>query len=1400
MEISSSSSGSSGEKSFTNADGPQEVTFPIRATSQWKRLLPSGMMHDSNGSSLVASSPKRPRLQQMDLNGSTDLGVYREGRNNALQGASSNRRTPDLPADFLAPLELQRSFPVQTSPLPWMAPVLPFANSLANRNTDRVSRQFWKAGDYESDQVGRKSVGGGMDHVRVHPKFLHSNATSHKWALGAIAELLDNALDEVVNGATYVRLDMTRNPRNGEPMLQIEDDGGGMNPDSMRQCMSLGYSAKSKIANTIGQYGNGFKTSTMRLGADVIVFSRCPARHGCGPTESIGMLSYTFLRDTGQEDIVVPMLDYDIQPFGLRKLIRSNVDDWNKNMETMKRWSPYSSESELLDQFNGMKSQGTKIIVYNLWEDDQGQLELDFDANPYDIQVRGANRDERNISMAERFPNSRHYLTYWHSLRSYASILYLRLPAGFRMFLRGKEVKHHNLIDDLMFTQESTYKPQGSADQVNREVGQMKAVVTVGFVKDAKEHIDVQGFNVYHKNRLIKPFWRIWNSAASRGRGIIGVLEANFVEPAHDKQGFERTIVLARLESRLLEMQKNYWSKNCHKVGYVNHTVNKDKDGKQAYRGPSNVRAERSPEDLPEARAGPSELQIPSSSASVSRSLRSQTPELLRPHLQLGSNQASPVPLALTRSLRSLQSPQLARQESEVHRSTSLDARASPQAAPQKEQSQRRPLQEDLRAPSISTTNSVSPSRGGESRGQVREQPEVRLPAIPFTVPRGIRSQVHERHQGRLLHGTREPATQVPLDLPPVSRSLVQSQILAEPAIQPSTVSRSMVQSQTQPSPSLVQTQTQPESATLPLEGLAATLVSQKQQLLTARICSDLSASVRPMQSDEVDVSDRLQTTPEVARAVPASSELLNEGCQSDIPQARAHSPVGEVETFCTAVANPEVSPRCRGSESAEELGIVSLATHEISQGYLLKESISAVGQVSPNHLTIADTNQISIRQGFELAAEHTLASQSTYKGSNSQSQPSPHESILSSADACLASSATPEGSDVHLGKAQPGLAGEVCPSPVEIPDSSCPLPHAAILPAAEFAPDGALANLLQQMGGSAVRNHSIYAEPLPLQAITEIESLEQIGTTTAELTPTDLASGRGLLHSQTEECPQECPLQNKPGWSTENSLVSLDLTRPISIELNQEPCLADVPSTQFTKTRPLHSQTEPLPAGTCELSGRTSLFETHSVSAGKQLEIDAKIGERQRDAGDSSKETTSLSPSNTSTKVMAAAGDTRTAHTVLDHSPSKISKNSGHQYRDLLPGRKSLEDLGRMFAKKAVETEKNRIGLGVGVTSDTHSKPTEANVSEIEAQEGSSVLTNANLEAQIAEMEQEVRVLQEKLELVILERDGLRQQLENERKEWLLNKGQLRKSLEESLAQVKDLEARNVCLRQAQH
>ncbi|CAN6976955.1 unnamed protein product [Brassica oleracea var. botrytis] len=430
-------------------------------------------------------------------------------------------------------------------------------------------KQFWKAGDYEGTSGGHWEVSaGGFDHVRVHPKFLHSNATSHKWALGAFAELLDNALDEVHSGATYVNVNMLNNKKDGSRMLLIEDNGGGMNPEKMRHCMSLGYSAKSKLANTIGQYGNGFKTSTMRLGADVIVFSRCPGKDGDSFTQTIGLLSYTFLKSTGKEDIVVPMLDYERDGSEWSPIVRSSVSDWNKNVDTIVQWSPFSTEDELLCQFNLMKEHGTRIIIYNLWEDDQGLLELDFDTDPHDIQLRGVNRDEKSISMAAQYPNSRHFLTYRHSLRSYVSILYLRVPPEFRIILRGRDVEHHNIVNDMMHTNQITYRPkEGPGGQSN--FSNMSAVVTIGFVKDAKHHVDVQGFNVYHKNRLIKPFWRIWNAAGSQGRGIIGVLEADFVEPAHDKQGFERTTVLSRLETRLLVMQKNYWRLNCHRIGYV---------------------------------------------------------------------------------------------------------------------------------------------------------------------------------------------------------------------------------------------------------------------------------------------------------------------------------------------------------------------------------------------------------------------------------------------------------------------------------------------------------------------------------------------------------------------------------------------------------------------------------------------------------------------------------------------------------------------------------------------------------------------------------------------------------------------------------------------------------------
>ncbi|KAJ7534895.1 hypothetical protein O6H91_12G009100 [Diphasiastrum complanatum] len=576
----SDDSSSSGDGDDRNSNANNEAVSSFMSGHQFKRSRPPVSQGEINA--FAGQEEKKPRILEPKIENRTLVATPSSQNSMEVEWLEDSEQS-DLPLDFLEPLSpdvlregVEGHSPISAEKSDTQAALVPAQHTYPSVASSRSHgsglkggcRQFWKAGDYEGQPTLSPTLGG-MDHVRVHPKFLHSNATSHKWALGAMAELLDNALDEVPNGATFVNVDMIKSPKDGRPMLFIEDDGGGMDSERMRQCMSLGYSAKTKSANTIGQYGNGFKTSTMRLGADVIVFSRSTGGANGSPCQSVGLLSYTFLRSKGCEDIIVPMVDYDITPFGIQKLLRLSDKEWQDNLEIITEWSPYPTEADLLNQFSGMKDHGTKIIVYNLWEDDEGKLELDFDADPRDIQLRGVNRDEKKIAMAKELPNSRHYLTYQHSLRSYVSILYLRLPKKFRIIMRGKQVEHHNLVDDMIHKEIITYRPQGAMEA---QITNTMTKVTVGFVKDAEKHVDVQGFNVYHKNRLIKPFWRIWNSSSSQGRGVIGFLEANFVEPAHDKQGFEKTTVLARLEGRLLHMQKKYWHQNCHLIGYVNNS------------------------------------------------------------------------------------------------------------------------------------------------------------------------------------------------------------------------------------------------------------------------------------------------------------------------------------------------------------------------------------------------------------------------------------------------------------------------------------------------------------------------------------------------------------------------------------------------------------------------------------------------------------------------------------------------------------------------------------------------------------------------------------------------------------------------------------------------------------
>ncbi|XP_052109671.1 protein MICRORCHIDIA 6 isoform X4 [Arachis duranensis] len=408
-------------------------------------------------------------------------------------------------------------------------------------------RHFWKAGNYDNGLVPKVRVPNAGNYLNVHPLFLHSNATSHKWAFGAIAELLDNAVDEIQNGATYVIVDRISNPKDKSPALLIQDDGGGMDPEAMRRCMSFGFSD-----------GNGFKTGTMRLGADVIVFSR-HLNNGI-LTQSIGLLSYTYMMQTQLDRIVVPMVHYQINTSSGSFGILNDQEHFISNLSIMLRWSPFTSEIELLKQLDEIGCHGTKIIIYNLWFNDDSNLELDFDFDTEDICIAGDIKKEVDALSSWETLNEQHTANRLrYSLRVYLSILYLRLPESFTIILRGQVVDLHNIADDLQYPEFILYKPHSSDESA--------VVTTIGFVKEAPE-VNVHGFNIYHKNRLILPYWQVVSYLRSRGRGVVGVLKADFIQPTHNKQDFERTSLFAKLEHRLKEMTWEYWDCHCQLLGY----------------------------------------------------------------------------------------------------------------------------------------------------------------------------------------------------------------------------------------------------------------------------------------------------------------------------------------------------------------------------------------------------------------------------------------------------------------------------------------------------------------------------------------------------------------------------------------------------------------------------------------------------------------------------------------------------------------------------------------------------------------------------------------------------------------------------------------------------------------
>ncbi|XP_053815818.1 ATPase MORC2 isoform X3 [Vidua chalybeata] len=259
-----------------------------------------------------------------------------------------------------------------------------------------------------------------LNRAQLTFEYLHTNSTTHEFLFGALAELVDNARD-----ADATRIDIyteRREDLRGGFMLCFLDDGTGMDSNEAASVIQFGKSAKRSPESTqIGQYGNGLKSGSMRIGKDFILFTKKDSTMTCL------LLSRTFHEEEGIDEVIIPLPTWNARS---REPVTDNMEKFAIETELIYKYSPFKSEREVMDQFNKIRGEkGTLVIIFNLKLMDNGEPELDVTSDPQDIQ------------MAETPPEGTKPER--RSFRAYAAVLYI--DPRMRIFINGHKVQTKRL-------------------------------------------------------------------------------------------------------------------------------------------------------------------------------------------------------------------------------------------------------------------------------------------------------------------------------------------------------------------------------------------------------------------------------------------------------------------------------------------------------------------------------------------------------------------------------------------------------------------------------------------------------------------------------------------------------------------------------------------------------------------------------------------------------------------------------------------------------------------------------------------------------------------------------------------------------------------------------------------
>ncbi|NXG00643.1 MORC2 protein, partial [Sakesphorus luctuosus] len=411
--------------------------------------------------------------------------------------------------------------------------------------------------------------------------------------------------------------------------------------DEAASVIQFGKSAKRSPESTqIGQYGNGLKSGSMRIGKDFILFTKKDNTMTCL------LLSRTFHEEEGIDEVIVPLPTWNARS---REPLTDNMEKFAIETELIYKYSPFKSEREVMEQFSKIRGEkGTLVIIFNLKLMDNGEPELDVTSDPQDIQM--AETPSEGTKPERR------------SFRAYAAVLYI--DPRMRIFINGHKVQTKRLSCCLYKPRMYKYTSNRFKTRAEQEVKKAEHMARIAEekareaeskarafeqrlggdltresrvmlrqvqnsaitmrreadvkkrIKDAKqralkepkelnfifgvniEQRELDGMFIYNCSRLIKMYEKVGPQleGGMACGGVVGVVDVPYLvlEPTHNKQDFADAKEYRHLLKAMGEHLAQYWKdvaiaqrgiiKFWDEFGYLSANWNQPPSGELRYK------------------------------------------------------------------------------------------------------------------------------------------------------------------------------------------------------------------------------------------------------------------------------------------------------------------------------------------------------------------------------------------------------------------------------------------------------------------------------------------------------------------------------------------------------------------------------------------------------------------------------------------------------------------------------------------------------------------------------------------------------------------------------------------------------------------------------------------------